>query len=57
MTAALMLLLACFKLIGKTTATGPDEDLSVDVLKNDLVNLLRVIFPNPTETPSLLVRS
>ena len=42
-------------IIGKTTATASDEDLSVDVLANDLVQLLQVIFSNPKETPSLLV--
>jgi hypothetical protein len=42
-------------MIGKTTTTENDEDLSIEVLTNDLVRLLQVIFPNPKETPSLLV--
>jgi len=37
---------------------GPEEeDLSIDRLASDLVELVQVMFPEPTKAPSLLVRS
>jgi len=42
---------------GKTTPLDKleDEDLSVDVLVQDLFEIIKIIFPNPTDAPSLLV--
>ncbi|KAI0259130.1 protein phosphatase methylesterase [Gloeopeniophorella convolvens] len=42
---------------GKTVPTGgsPDEDLSLDILVEDLCNLLQVVFADPTAAPSLLL--
>jgi protein phosphatase methylesterase 1 len=34
-----------------------DEDLSIDRLATDLVELVQVMFPEPTKASSLLVRS
>ena len=34
-----------------------DEDLSIDCLVTDFVELLQVMFPEPTKAPSLLVCS
>lgn len=33
-----------------------DEDLSLEILVQDLYNLLRVVFSDPSAAPSLLVR-
>lgn len=44
------------QLIGKTrTLNDRDLDLSIETLCTDLVELLRVIFPTPSEAPGLLV--
>jgi hypothetical protein len=47
--------------LGKTVQLGrdepEDEDLSIDCLVADFVELLQVMFPEPTKAPSLLVRS
>ena len=47
--------------LGKTVQLdrdGPeDEDLSIDCLVADFVELLQVMFPEPTKAPSLLVCS
>lgn len=47
--------------LGKTVQLnqdGPeDEDLSIDRLVSDFVELVQVIFPEPTKAPSLVVRS
>ena len=43
-------------LLGKTTSVEPDDDLSIDVLTNDLLGLLQTIFPDPTNAPKFLVR-
>ncbi|KAL0945521.1 hypothetical protein HGRIS_001003 [Hohenbuehelia grisea] len=40
---------------GKTTSTQNDENLSVEVLADDLVALLRVLFPDPKAAPTLLL--
>lgn len=40
---------------GKTTSTVDDSNLSIDVLVDDLFELLRVVFPDPVSTPTLLV--
>lgn len=34
-----------------------DEDLSLEILVQDLNNLLQVVFPDPAAAPSLLVRT
>lgn len=34
-----------------------DEDLSLEILVQDLNNLLQVVFPDPAAAPSLLVRA
>ena len=34
-----------------------DEDLSLEILAEDLNNLLQVVFPDPAAAPSLLVRT
>lgn len=34
-----------------------DEDLSLEILIEDLDNLLQVVFPDPAAAPSLLVRT
>ncbi|TFK22765.1 protein phosphatase methylesterase [Coprinopsis marcescibilis] len=40
---------------GKTTSTdGHDEDLSIGVLVDDLVALLKTMFPEPAEAPTFL---
>ena len=31
-------------------------DLSIDTLTSDLVNLLQVVYPDPANAPSILVR-
>lgn len=42
---------------GKTTSTdGQDDDLSIDVLVEDFIELLKTVFPNPSAAPTLLVR-
>ena len=47
-------------LIGKTkhlrSETPSEEDLSVETLTSDLVNMLRVVYPDTQTAPSLLVR-
>ncbi|KAJ7266703.1 Alpha/Beta hydrolase protein [Mycena rebaudengoi] len=42
---------------GKTKSTAPteDEDLSIDVLVEDFVCVLQVVFADPTAAPSLLL--
>jgi len=40
---------------GKTTATESDEDLSIDVLANDLYHLLRTLFPVASNAPTFLL--
>jgi len=44
---------------GKTLSIegSSDEDLSLDILVEDLNNLLQVVFPDPAAAPSLLVRT
>ena len=46
-------------LSGKTLPIegASDEDLSLEILVEDLNNLLQVIFPDPAVAPSLLVRT
>jgi hypothetical protein len=46
-------------LSGKTLPIegSSDEDLSLEILVEDLNNLLQVIFPDPAAAPSLLVRT
>ncbi len=44
---------------GKTTLLKPQtepEDLSIDVLTNDLVNLVTTVFTDVEKAPTLLVR-
>jgi protein phosphatase methylesterase 1 len=43
---------------GRTTCSDPngsDENLSVEVLTNDLVELLKEVFPDPAASPSFVV--
>ncbi|KAJ2926972.1 hypothetical protein H1R20_g10135, partial [Candolleomyces eurysporus] len=41
---------------GKTTSTdGKDEDLSIEVLVDDFIDLIKTMFPDPTQTPTLLL--
>src|SRR6266702_478837 len=44
---------------GKTRPTqgSSDEDLSLNILVQDLYNLLRIVFPDALAAPSLLVRA
>lgn len=46
-------------LSGKTLPIegSSDEDLSLEILVEDLNNLLQVVFPDPAAAPSLLVRT
>lgn len=46
-------------LSGKTLPIdgSSDEDLSLEILVEDLNNLLQVVFPDPAASPSLLVRT
>lgn len=46
-------------LSGKTQPIegSSDEDLSLEILVEDLSNLLQVVFPDPATSPSLLVRT
>ena len=46
-------------LSGKTLPIegASDEDLSLEILIEDLNNLLQVVFPEPAVAPSLLVRT
>lgn len=46
-------------LSGKTLPIegSSDEDLSLEILVQDLSNLLQVVFPDPAAAPSLLVRA
>jgi hypothetical protein len=46
-------------LLGKTLPIvgSSDEDLSLEILVEDLNNLLQVVFPDPASAPSLLVRT
>ena len=46
-------------LSGKTLPIegSSDEDLSLEILIEDLNNLLQVVFPDPAAAPSLLVRT
>ena len=37
-------------------SSEPDENLHVDILTTDLSELIKTIFPDPSTTPSLLVR-
>jgi len=41
---------------GKTTSSGDDSDLSVDVLIADFCAILQAIYPDPTSAPTFLVR-
>lgn len=45
-------------LSGKTLPIegSSDENLSLEILVQDLNNLLQVVFPDPAAAPSLLVR-
>ncbi|KIJ50938.1 hypothetical protein M422DRAFT_27064 [Sphaerobolus stellatus SS14] len=42
---------------GKTSSTDPSEELnlSIETLTNDLVELVKTIFPNPSEAPGLVL--
>ncbi|EIN03975.1 protein phosphatase methylesterase [Punctularia strigosozonata HHB-11173 SS5] len=44
---------------GKTTSTSQDppqqEDLSIDVLVQDFVELIKVVYPDPASSPTLLL--
>ena len=44
-------------LVGKTMPSdgSSDEDLSIDILVTDLVNLLQIVFPDPSKAPSFFV--
>ena len=46
-------------LSGKTLPIegSSDEDLTLEILVEDLNNLLQVVFPDPAAAPSLLVRT
>ena len=46
-------------LSGKTLPIegSSDDDLSLEILVEDLSNLLQVVFPDPAAAPSLLVRT
>jgi hypothetical protein len=46
-------------LSGKTLPIegSSDENLSLEILVEDLNNLLQVVFPDPAAAPSLLVRT
>ena len=39
----------------QVSVTPDQENLDIDVLTSDLVNLLRVVFPDPQAAPSILV--
>lgn len=41
--------------VGKTTATGSDENLSMDILVEDLCALIQKVFPEPATAPVLMV--
>jgi len=43
--------------IGKTASPVPSEDsnLSIETLTDDLVELIKTVFPTPSECPNLLV--
>ncbi len=41
--------------LGKTTASSDDENLSIDVLVDDLYELVRTTFPKPKDAPTLVV--
>ncbi|TEB31490.1 protein phosphatase methylesterase [Coprinellus micaceus] len=41
---------------GKTTSTdGKDDDLSIGVLVEDFIELLKTVFPDPAQAPTLLL--
>lgn len=40
---------------GKTTATGSDENLSIDILVEDLCALIQKVFPQPATAPVLML--
>ncbi|KAL4074924.1 Alpha/Beta hydrolase protein [Scleroderma yunnanense] len=40
---------------GKTTATGSDENLSMEVLVEDLYALIQTVFPEPATAPVLML--
>ncbi|KIM62710.1 hypothetical protein SCLCIDRAFT_118979 [Scleroderma citrinum Foug A] len=40
---------------GKTTATGSDENLSMDILVEDLCALIQKVFPEPATAPVLML--
>lgn len=42
---------------GKTTSTDEgDQNLSIEVLTDDLVELLQTVFPDAAKAPTLLVQ-
>ena len=52
----LLLRISLDKFLGKTSSTEAiDSDLSIDVLVADFCELIQILFPDPSNCPSLLV--
>jgi protein phosphatase methylesterase 1 len=41
---------------GKTVSSENDENLSLDVLSDDLLQLIQTLYPDPANAPTLVVR-
>jgi hypothetical protein len=55
-TLGITLNLVFYKLLGKTTSKGTeDDDLSIDVLVTDFIELVQSVFKDPATAPTFLV--